>query len=125
MSESKMQEVVLMEDFHLTFKTVCTYWCFDLRFYCVPSPFLGQTWSFSELHRGSTVCLEENQQAGFISLLGLLPPLFAALAPWAVPLQPVTRGRRLCGDGARSSTKSVPAQIARPWQAAGAGVAVG
>lgn len=60
MGESKMQEMVLMEDFHLTVKTVCTYWCFGLWLYCVPSPFLGQTWNFSELHRGSTVCLAEN-----------------------------------------------------------------
>lgn len=42
-----------------------------------------------------------------------------------LPLQPVTRGRRLCGEDARSSTKSVPVQIARPWQAAGDGFTAG
>lgn len=69
-----MQKMVLVEDFHLTFKTVCARWCCRLCLYCVPSPFFGQTWSFSELHRGSTVHLGENHK----------PPCFAALAPWAV-----------------------------------------
>ena len=119
-----MQKMVLVENLHLTFKTACAYWCRSLCLYCVPSPFFGQTWSFSELRRGSTVHLE-NQRAAFGSLLVLLRWLRGLCALPLLPLQPVTRGRRLGGEGTRSSTKSVPVQIARPWQAAGAGFAAG
>lgn len=71
----------------------------------------------SPLSRESTSCVYKAPRfAGLALGAGVLPLL---------PSQPVTRGRRLCGEGAHSSTKSVPVQIARPWQAAGAGFAMG
>ncbi|RLV99649.1 hypothetical protein DV515_00009610 [Chloebia gouldiae] len=56
-----------------------------------------------------------SRESAFLSPRVVLPWLRGLL--W----QPVTRGRQLCGEGACSSTKSVPVQIVRPWQAAGAG----
>lgn len=57
------------------------------------------------------------------------PPCFAALAPWAAcgPGAAVAacHSWQLCREGACSSTKSVPVQIVRPWQAAGAGSTAG
>lgn len=68
--------------------------------------FFDQKRSFSELH-----CIWQ-------------PCFFCTLAPWVrtLPSQPVACGRRLCGGvPIPARDPSVPAQVARPWQAAEAG----
>lgn len=71
-----MQKTVLIENCHLTCKSMSACWCCSLCiYYCVLSPFSGRLWHFSELCRGSTV------HSARISIPK--PPCFAALAPWA------------------------------------------
>lgn len=62
-SECKMQKIVLVENCHLTCKSMSACWWCSLCIYCMPSPFYGQLWDFSELCRSSTVRSAQNQHS--------------------------------------------------------------
>lgn len=66
-----------------------------------------------------------SRESAFLSLRVLLRWLHGLRVVLGLLWQPVTHGRQLCREGACSSTKSVPVQIVRPWQAAGAGSTAG
>lgn len=70
-----MQKIVLIENCHLTHKSMNACWCCSLCIHCVPSPFLADCGVFQSCAGAA----QSTQQR-----ISIPQPLcFAALAPWA------------------------------------------